>query len=74
MAQNGIDQTKSAEVSTRVNPGMPSKIGGWPVKLKYQLGSNGPSGAIGGDTLGLMKPAIVIAWLVLSNPARPRLV
>ena len=44
IAQKGIDQMKSADVVTYVRPGMPSKIGGWALKFKYQEGWIGPSG------------------------------
>jgi hypothetical protein len=43
-AQNGIDQTKSADVPVCRNPGIPWKIGGLLLKLQYQAGSIGPSG------------------------------
>ena len=47
IAQKATDQTKSADVPTRFNPGMFSKIGGCPVKFEYQVGRTGPSGPIG---------------------------
>jgi hypothetical protein len=61
IAQNGIDQTKSADVPVRVRPGIPSKIGGLPVAVQYQDGCVGPSGPVPSS----LKPndeVIVPAW------------
>src|SRR6185369_16875015 len=66
IAQNGIDQTKSAEVPIWVKPDMPWKIGGWLLKFQYQFGWIGPSGAPLSS-----KPACDVALPLRSKAARP---
>src|SRR5262249_61257140 len=65
--QNGIDHTKSADVPVRVRPGMPSKIGGFALKLPYHTGLIDPSGARPPS-----KPALLVGRPLRSPPSRPR--
>ena len=77
MAQNGIDQTKSAGKANRVRPPSLTTLGkeGGPPGIQYQPALIGPTGAcpiLNGSPIDVgSKPAKVVAWPSASKAARP---